>query len=699
MGLRELNFKRAYRTSSPDVDVVLDFYIPALAVATRYDRLAGFFSSGALAVAARGLSGLIHNDGRMRLVSCPMFSSADLELLGSLDDLGDRVSLAEGAALRALDVDELADELARNHVRAMAWMLGEGRLDIRLAVPREMELGRQGLFHEKVGLITDGDEDTVCFSGSINETAAAWLDNIEQFKVFSSWKADDRELVDFDRENFEEIWGQSSYGVDVVELPYAVRKKMIQLAPHDLEDLDLEEYARRRRRKRAKPTVTLRDYQIKAVDAWEQAGHRGILEMATGTGKTKTAAECIRRLDATSKTLLTVITAPYQHIAVQWTKELADRDPVLAHGGTNWKAKLADMVADIKLGGRRQVTVVAVAATAGSDAFREWIAAAEGHFGTRLFIGDEMHGLGAPEMRRALLDSYTHRLGLSATPERYFDEEGTEYLRDFFGKVVYVFGIKEALEWQDPVTGLSALCPYEYHPVEVHLEGEELEQYLEISNKLIVFADKTDTDSLKRLELLLFKRAAIIKTASQKTAVLQQILDRVDAVEHCLMYCHSSEQMLTANEVLHGRSISYHRFTGDEGTVPLPEYGGLSEREVILRGLDDGTYQALVAMKCLDEGVDVPSASLGIILASSGSPREYIQRRGRLLRRSPGKARAIIYDLVVVPDPSVMTDERLRKIEHDILKKELSRVEEFGACAENSLDVHTWILGLLGRMD
>lgn len=699
MVLRDLSFRRAYRTSSPDVDVVLDFYVPALSVAVSYDRLAGFFSSAALAVAARGLSGLIHNDGAMRIVSCPMFSASDLDLLGSLDDLDGRVSLAERAALAALDVEGLANELARDHVRAMAWMLAEGRLDIRLAVPADMELGRQGLFHEKVGLITDRCGDAVCFSGSINETAAAWLDNIEQFKVFKSWNEDDRELVDFDRENFEEIWNQSSYGVDVVELPQAVRKKMVALAPAHLEDLDLEEYARRRQQKRKKAAVKLRDYQVQAVDSWERAGHRGILEMATGTGKTKTAAECIRRLNEPGRRLLTVVTAPYQHIAVQWTKELADLNPVLAHGGTAWKAKLADMTADIKLGSRRQVTVVAVSNTAGSSAFVEWVEKQGAIFDVRLFIGDEMHGLGAKETRRALLESYTHRLGLSATPDRYFDEEGTEYLRSFFKDVVYVFGIKEALAWKDPVSGLSALCPYEYHPVEVHLEGDELEQYLEISNKLIAFSNKTDEDSLKRLELLLFKRAAIVKTAAQKETVLREILDRVGTVEHCLVYCHSTEQMLAANNVLHSRNISYHRFTGDEGTVPMPEYGEVSEREMILRGLDDGTYQALVAMKCLDEGVDVPSACLGIILASSGSPREYIQRRGRLLRRAPGKEKAIIYDLVVVPDPSLMTDDRLRKMEHDIWKKELGRVEEFGSCADNALDVHTWILGLLGRMN
>ena len=698
MGLRDLHLERAYDTGSADSDVLADFYVPALGVANSYDRLAGFFSSAALAVAARGIAGLIGNGGVMRIVSCPQFPHADLELLSSLQDLGDRVALAERAAMSALSTDDLADEIARDHVRAMGWLLAEGRLEIRLAIPRDMDTAREGLFHQKVGLLSDAAGDTVSFSGSINETAAAWLENIEEFKVFKSWDASDAELVAFDRRTFDRYWGESTDRMDVVPLPAAVARQLVSYAPTDIEDLDLEQYEKARRRRRAGQSVRLRDYQTTAVDKWFAAGCRGIFEMATGTGKTKTAAECLVRLGKLEGRQLTVVTAPYQHIATQWISELAWLQPILAHGGTPWKVQVANAMADVKLGRRSEVTIVAVQDTAGSSAFSAQIERAGTVFDRLVFVGDEVHGLGAPETRKALLDAYTHRLGLSATPSRWFDDEGTGCLTDFFGDVVYTFGIKEALEWHDPDTGLSALCPYRYLPREVHLDGEELEQYMKLTEKLVYYLNKDDHESQDRLAMLLFKRAAIIKTASQKVFAVGRILDEIGDLKNGLIYCHSKDQMGDVTAMLHSRGIAYHRFTGDEGTMPLVDYGGLSERESILSGLDEGKYQALVAIKCLDEGVDVPSASLGIILASSSNPREYVQRRGRLLRRAPGKHEAVIYDVIVTPDPDQIVDPAIRKIEHDVLAKELRRIDEFGANALNALYVSTWVLQLLDRL-
>lgn len=679
--------------------MLLDFYVPALGAASSYDRLAGFFSSAALAVAARGIAGLVRNGGKMRIVSCPQFPAGDLALLSDMDDLADRISLAERAALAALDLDDMADEIARDHVRAMAWMLAEERLEIRLAIPRDMDTAREGLFHQKVGILADSAGDIVSFSGSINETAAAWLDNIEEFKVFRSWDTSDLELVDFDRRTFERYWGEASTRVDVVSLTAAVQQKLVSFAPTDIEQLDLAEYEKVRERRRTRVAgYQLRDYQTTAVEKWFGAQCRGIFEMATGTGKTKTAAECLRRTCAEPGKQLTVVTAPYQHIAVQWTDELSAWKPILAHGGTTWKVALANALADVKLGRRQQVTVVAVQDTAGSSAFAEFVMKAEGVFDRLVFVGDEVHGLGAQQTRRALLPAYTHRLGLSATPTRWFDEEGTDCLLTYFGDVVYTFGIKEALEWKDPITGLSALCPYRYNPRSVHLDGFELEEYMRLTEQLIYHMNKDDSESQDKLERLLFLRAGIVKTASQKIVALEAILDEIGEPLHGLIYCHSMDQMGSVNEVLHRRGITYHRFTGEEGTTPSVEYGGLSEREYILRGLDARDYQFLVAIKCLDEGVDVPSARLGIILASSSNPREYVQRRGRLLRRSPGKNEAVIYDVVVTPNPQLVLEPAMRKIEHDILEKELRRMEEFGANAKNALGVSTWVLSLLNEL-
>lgn len=696
MGLQDVEFDRAYDTGMPGVDVLLDFYVPALAQSTRYDRLAGFFSSASLAVAAKGIAGLIASRGKMRVVACPRFPQADLEMLSNIHDAGERVSLAERAAFAALDTDGLTDEIARNHVRAMAWMLAEGHLDIRLAVPTDMEIARDGLFHQKVGVLTDAVGDSMSFSGSINETASAWLDNVEQFKVFRSWETWDHEMVEFDTRAFASYWEGSSTQVDVVPLAGAARERLLSYAPTDVEKLDLGDYQRRRSRVTSK--VKLRSYQAEAVEAWFRHDCLGVLEMATGTGKTKTAAECISRLDRQSGKQLTVITAPYQHIAAQWIQELSDRQPVIAHGGADWRRQLADAVADVKLGRRSGVTVVAVQDTAGGDRFTEALKKSSAAFDRILFVGDEVHGLGAPETRRALLGCYTHRLGLSATPSRWFDEDGTRVLDEYFGGVVYTFGIKEALEWCDPESGLSALCPYKYYPHAISLEGEELEEYLKLSERLRLFMGKDDRDSKERLELLLFKRAAIVKTASQKIDALAAILDRAPELRDGLIYCHSKEQMAHVTDLLHQRGLTYHRFTGDEGTRPLKEFHGRTERDVILSGLADGMYQALVAIKCLDEGVDVPSAAFGVILASSSNPKEYIQRRGRLLRRSPGKTMAMIHDVVVVPDQSLLNDPVLSRLERDLFEKELKRIDEFGADASNGLEVRSWVLNLFDSL-
>lgn len=698
MRLRELGLRRAYDSGARETDVLLDFYIPALGAAVRYDRLAGFFSSASLAVAARGIAGLIQNGGTMRLVACPQFPRSDLALLASMDVPADLMSLAERAAMAALDVDMLADEIARDHVRALGWMLAEGRLEIRLAVPRDMDTFREGLFHQKVGLIADSSGDVITFSGSINETAAAWLENVEQFMVFRSWSEGDGELVDFSEGMFSRYWERASANVEVVPLPDAVSRKLISYAPTDIAKLDLGEYERLRRTRRRTPTVQLRTYQEEAVEAWLAAGGRGILEMATGTGKTKTAAECLARLHGQGGKQFTVITAPYQHIAAQWVTELPQYDPILAHGGTKWKAELANAFSRVQLGLQEQITVVAVQDTAGSSTFLELVGKASSRFDRLVFVGDEVHGLGAPETRKALLDIYTHRLGLSATPTRWFDKDGSRLLEEYFNGVVYTFGIKEALEWHDPQTGLSALCPYRYLPQRVHLDGSELEEYLKLTQRIIYLLDKEDLESQTKLEQLYFLRAGIVKTASQKLKGLESVLDAIPDIRHGLIYCHSKEQMAAVAEVLHRRRITYHRFTGDEGTTPSPEFGGLTERASILKGLDSGAYQVLLAIRCLDEGVDVPSARLGIILASSSNPREHIQRRGRLLRRAPGKHEAVIYDLVVTPDPAAILDPVMRKAEHDVLSKEMERIQEFGANAKNALEVHTWVLKLLSEL-
>ena len=282
-----------------------------------------------------------------------------------------------------------------------------------------------------------------------------------------------------------------------------------------------------------------------------------------------------------------------------------------------------------------------------------------------------MHGLGSPKRRGGLIKNYVFRLGLSATPTRWFDDEGTKALRQFFGKTVFEFPLQKAIE-------MNYLTPYEYHPHFVSLTPEEMEQYLEETKKIArEYAKSKNKDKEnKLLELLCIIRQKIVTNAVEKYQVLEEILDTQKNLSLCLIYC-SPEQIDRVQEILNRRGVINHRFTARENIV---------ERKRILKGFSEGAYDVLVAMNCLDEGIDIPATRIAIIMASSGNPRQYIQRRGRILRKHPGKDKAIIHDFIVIPEVSMNDDPYLFELERKILRKELKRYEEFARSSVNYLE-------------
>jgi superfamily II DNA or RNA helicase len=694
---RELNLADAYDSGTPGVDVLRDFYVPVLSSAVGYDRLTGYFSSQILALAARGIAGLIANGGSMRLVASPEFTEEDVRAFQSastVEEVDERLDELFEKAVG--DVESLADVIAQNHLRALGWMLKNGKLEIRVLIPKSLD-GRRGIFHSKVGVLSDASGDTISFSGSVNETAAGWTHNIEEFKVFRSWDGVSARWVDHDKSQFDRYWAPAGdMGFYARPVPQSVKKKLEDVAPLDISEVDLSidffeagEVSR----------PELRGYQRDAVDAWVESDMRGLLEMATGTGKTLTATECIRKFQETADRTLTVVTAPYQHIASQWANVLSELDPVSTFGSGSWAAGIADDVSRLGSGFKKHAVWISVQNTAASARFGAFVEQATARVSRSLFVGDEAHGLGAKTFRQSLRPSFDVRLGLSATPHRWFDESGNDVIEEFFGGVVFEFGIHEALQWRDPVTGQTPLTPYDYEPRFVDLDEDEMEEFLSLSTQIsLEMARNRDSEKSEKLERLLFRRAAVIKKARQKIELLPTILQDIGNAHDLLIYCHSQEQMTAVMEVCSRHRIKFSRFTGDEGTRPMNEYGGLSEREWILKAFEDKDLDALVAMKCLDEGVDVPSARLGIILASSTNPREFIQRRGRLLRRSPGKEKAVIYDVIVVPNFSAGVQADLRAAARSIIQKELERIEEFSRDASNSEIINARILEKLNEM-
>lgn len=688
MSLKDLDLKKAYDS---DVDDVLnDFYIPALSNSVKYKRLAGFFSSSSLAVAAKGISRFISNGGHMELICSAKLRRADVEAIKEAYE--NPAKIIERMILE--DLDSLEDEFIRDHVRALGWMIANNTLEIKVAVVTdknsvpldEEKIEKYGMFHQKVGILEDENGDNIAFSGSDNESATAWEENIEEFKVFRSWMEGEKPYLIADKEKFKKFWEGDARRTKVIGVPTAVKNKLIEMAPDNIEELKLEKWLKKRVEK--KKRIKLWDYQNQAITNWLNNDRKGIFEMATGTGKTFTALGCLKKGIEEEK-LVAVIACPYDHLIKQWVDDIDEfgmpYDIIIADSSNSgWKDKLADYLLDIKNEINEKLIVLTTHDTFPTDDFTKIIRMTN----EKLFlIVDEIHGIGAPERKKGLTEDYYFRLGLSATPERWFDIEGTEKLFDYFGGTVFEFSLKDAINNINPTTGKTYLVPYEYRPFFVELTEEELEEYEKESEKIAksYYRSKNDEEKEKWFSLLCFKRQKIIKNAINKYDTFNKILNEMGEIKHCLVYC-SPEQIYRVQDVLNERGIVQHKFTMNEGSKPEEEYNGYSEREFLLQKFAEGAYQALVAMRCLDEGVDVPPAKTAIILASTGNSKQYIQRRGRVLRRFPGKEKAIIYDIIVIPTLSGAINSDFLELERKILKKELKRYREFASIALNSTE-------------
>jgi superfamily II DNA or RNA helicase len=694
MNLRELEIRRTYDSGEEGIEPVRDFLEPCLSSSANYDRLSGYFSSRVLALAARGLGDFLASDGRMRLVMSSRLTASDYQKL--------KVALVNHDTYDYLfediemDGSALADMLERKHFEAMCWLLAHGRLEIRIVVHiDENERSPDAyvpIFHPKIGIFEDSDGNRVSFSGSVNETVAGWTGNIEEFKVFKSWDETTSMYVDSDQNVFDRYWEDRAGGsFRTFDLPDAIKQQLITQSPIDMPQIN----AKKGRTSPSGQVLKFRNYQIDAIDAWIKRGMRGVLEMATGTGKTKTARGCIDQVIKKGSSCV-LVTAPFEHIAKQWMEELSDLDPVLASGTRRWREDIRQAHNKKKLGRRDNLVVVAVQNTASSSPFVELMNEVSSSFDFTLMVGDEVHGLGASFFQEAMQSVYQYRLGLSATPQRYFDEEGTQSLLEYFGDTAYRFSTKDAMEWVDPLTGQRALSPYKYFPIFVTLEQNELDEYLELSESIAKLSGEGLEPQKQSLrEALLFQRAAIVKTASQKIPALAAVLQPlVSRLEFCLIYCHDMEQLGEVGVLLSELGVTYQKITGEESNRGEDRFQGLSERDWILRQFTNGNTKTLLAIKCLDEGVDIPAARTGFILASSGNPREFIQRRGRLLRPSPDKQFATIYDFVVRP-PVEQGSKSKSASWIAIFKKELERIEEISSDALNRDDVKTIVARLL----
>ena len=692
--LQDLSLKSSYESKTDEL--VQDFYIPALSCAVSYDRIAGFFSSWSLSIAAEGLAALICSGGHMRLLASPHLSESDAKIMAEATNGSKK--FFENKLLNSLE--SVSSEFERDHLQALGWMLSNGYLEIKLVQVINDSTGAAtaDLFHQKVGIITDSEGNALSFSGSINESASAWIGNIEEFKVFRSWLPGQDEFYQADKKRFDSFWnGQRSY-VCVMELPEAVKKRIIQYGEDFSKDVFIAKHYITRKKiqtKSIKENLSLFPYQKRALDFWIKNDYKLLFEMATGTGKTRTALACVNHLVEQITQLIVIISCPEGTLARQWRdNEVIPAgfkfESEIVADGTNlkWRTQLMTSINKLSVGFLKNLIIYTTHTTSSSSDFIERIESCKSNIPI-CFVADETHGLGASKSKRALLDRYNYRIGLSATPERWFDDVGTIILRNYFGNQSFEFNITDALSTLNPLTGKPFLVNYYYNPVFVSLNSDELNEYMKLTNKIrkLFNCQKDSDDYQKRYEKLVFNRANIQKNASSKLPALKKLLCSLkDDISNLLIFV-SPEQIDPVMQLLCDLHIAAHRFTQKEGTSKSVEYGGISEREYLIKHFKSGDYQVLVAISCLDEGIDIPSANKAILLANSTNPREYVQRIGRVIRQSPNKSFAKIYDFLVVPDKTVILPPEIAQFEKDILKKELVRVSEMSKNAINNASV------------
>ena len=656
MAFKDLDLVIKPSYNSANEDIVEKFYNVALSESVRYDRISGFFNSTSLAIAANGVDKFIKNDGKMRLICGAQLDKDDLESINNSDDLKD---LIHEEFLR--DYDSIEDEIVKNHVKVLGWMVANDYLDIKIGINRKSDGGfSNSMLHSKIGIMYDEYEDSILFNGSVNETAYGWKGNIESLKVFKSWK--NSEFMDEDIKDFEEYWKGLNPSLEVFEVPEATKNKLIEISPKSKEDvLSLK--------LNSKPQ--LREYQNEALKNWVDNDYHGIFNMATGTGKTITALSCFDYLNNNKSKLLTVIVCPQKHLISQWEENLEKYDfkgktIVASSDNVNWRSEVLGYIGDLKSG---NISELVIFTTFNSFCKDKFVNTLNLYDDESLLIVDEVHGIGSDEFRLGFNVNYTYKLGLSATPEIEDDFERTNFIYDEFGGIVYEYSLEKAIN-------NGFLTPYNYYPEFLDLNNEELGDYKFYSMKiaeLYVKKKKTKKDEDKLIRYLI-ERRNIINNAQSKYEYLREFISKNKDIKDLIIYC-TGEQRPEVQKILDEFDIPNRKFTGEESSRKIR---GTSERDKILELFAKGHYHALVAIKCLDEGVDVPSTQTAILMASTLNSRQHIQRRGRILRKSPGKKIANIYDLIIFP--KVKNEPESVK---SILRNEQKRYNEYADLADN----------------
>ena len=669
--LRDIQISKSY--TSDESNLLMDFYIPVLGCAKKYDRITGFFSPKILAVASRGFAQAIKNDVRIRIITSVKVDK-DISTL-SIEELASNIE----QDLSTWDIDELRDELEKDYLKVFSYMLSNNLLEMKIAA-----LSDEGILHQKIGIVTDDDGNSISFSGSNNETAYGWDKNSEEFKVFSNWNVSAMEYYYSDKRKFDQIWDGNVPNIKVLDLSDALKERIVSFTKTN-EDIQsiikrIKQLENPNGKEQPGKARQLRPYQEDAIQHWFNNNCNSIFAMATGTGKTFTTINALKRFKDTYGKINAIIAVPLRTLASQWQDEIlnefSDVKIVNTSDDIGWKNSLNSIVSNNRyLSSDRSFIVITT--------YSSFPNVLEYDLGSDLLlIADEMHNLATERGINAASSSvFRYKLGLSATPERLWKPSESAVLSQLFGDNRFEFGIEQAL-------AEKCLVGYNYHPNFIELTNDEYEQYVELSRKIAKMAasttddvdDNYDSGSNSALNMELIKRSRIKKNAFGKIPFITSQLKELkysSGLDRTLIYVDNEPFLDELQNAISSSRIITSRFLGDTPT---------QERVRIIDNLCSGMIDAIIAIKCLDEGVDIPSARQAFILSNGTDPREYVQRLGRVLRRDDenGKDHADVYDYIVLPPTGVhYMDDFERRVARNMVKNEIIRTDFFINLAMN----------------
>lgn len=676
MSFRTLNIKTKYKSQYDNY--IESFYVPVLSSSVKYDRVSAYFTIPIMKEYIEGIKEVVLRNGKLRFIISPIINEKDIEVFISSLNVYSYVKENLSKLFIELETGDEKDHIFKD---IFILLIQNKILEFKVAVTKN----KLGIFHEKFGIFYDDFSNVIAISGSNNETISAVFNNSESFNTFCSWKVGQEEYVKDHIEDFEEYWNENNINNTMYSLEEILDNDLF-VSNYSLEEIDIlydkldkyKNYSKIKRMSLENLKFEPYDYQREAVEKWFEV-YKGIFKFATGSGKTKTAIYLMAEFMKRENTGFFIVVVPDKTLVNQWENELRENgiEAIKCYSDNpKWREQSKEVV-DFFIFKKNKYGVLLVTKNLFfSDIFELYTRKLKDY----VLIVDECHNLGTENYLNKLPIT-KYKLGLSATPEVYFSEERTMRLFDYFGGVIAEYSIEDAI--RD-----NKLVGYSYYPIFVELSSKEKEKYRKLTLDLIKIIGNEDEKkafSNEDAKLILFQRAKIIYGAISKMSKLKEIVFEISSKGKLIIYCGATsytdlDNEVQINEIIYEESVRQIELVNsilsdlniDAAQYTESETG--EERIINIDQFKKGTFSTLVAIKCLDEGVNIEEIERAIILASTNNPREFVQRRGRLLRRANNKEKAEIYDFIVFDDDPFY---------YSMSTKEISRMYEFSKISLN----------------